>query len=55
MSEIILLRKLEVMFLQETQRDSEDDVEWGLWWKGKSFFSHGTNTSAGVAVLFSAN
>jgi hypothetical protein len=42
-----------VLFLQETHRDVVNEVDWGLWWKGKaSVLSHGTNFSAGVAVLF---
>lgn len=27
-------------------------VDWGLWWRGTHILSHGTNRSAGLAVLF---
>ena len=29
-----------------------NEVDWGFWWKGESALSHGTNCSAGEAVLF---
>ena len=41
-----------MLFLQETHSDVVNEVDWGLWWKGASVLSHGTNLSAGVAVLF---
>ena len=51
--EIIRLRKTNVIFLQETHSTRDDEVDWGLWWEGDYYLSHGSNTSAGVAVLFS--
>lgn len=51
--EMIKQKKLDVVFLQETHTDHENEIEWGLSWKGKYFLSHGTRSSAGVAVLFS--
>jgi hypothetical protein len=45
-------KKVQVLFLQETHSDVVNEVDWGLWWKGASVLSHGTNFSAGVAVLF---
>ena len=39
-------------FLQETHSDLNNEVDWGLWWKGQHMLSHGTNFSAGVATLF---
>ncbi len=53
LSEIIDLKDLSVTFLQETHSTSSNEVNWGLWWKGEYILSHGTNLSAGVAVLFS--
>ncbi len=42
-----------VFFLQETHSTVSNEVDWGLWWEGERVLSHGTNLSAGVAVLFS--
>uniref|UniRef100_A0A3P9LKP2 Reverse transcriptase domain-containing protein n=1 Tax=Oryzias latipes TaxID=8090 RepID=A0A3P9LKP2_ORYLA len=46
-------KALDILFLQETHSDVLTEAEWALWWRGQSFFSHGTVFSAGVAVLFS--
>ena len=46
-------KKLDVLFLQETHSDEDDEVQWKMWWEGSLFLSHGSNVSAGVAVLFS--
>ncbi|KAI4883755.1 hypothetical protein NFI96_007667 [Prochilodus magdalenae] len=51
-SESFKQKKLDVLFLQETHSDSDNEVEWMTWWEGECFLSHGTNTTAGVAVLF---
>lgn len=53
LSEMIGLKGLSVTFLQETHSNCKNEVNWGLWWKGDYILSHGTNLSAGVAVLFS--
>ena len=53
-AETCKLKKLDIMFLQETHTDFNNESEWGLWWEGRLCLSHGTNVSAGVAVLFSA-
>jgi len=53
LSEIIKLKDLSVILLQETHSTYSNEVEWGLWWKGGYVLSHGTNLSAGVAVFFS--
>ncbi|KAJ3584296.1 hypothetical protein NHX12_014792 [Muraenolepis orangiensis] len=45
-------KHLDVIFLQETHTTSADDTDWGLWWEGPQVLSHGSNFSAGVAVLF---
>lgn len=47
------LKDLGVMLLQETHSDQSNEAEWGLWWEGEHILSHGSNLSAGVAVLFS--
>lgn len=52
-SEFFNLKRLNVCFLQETHTDDKSVSDWGLWWKGQFFLSHGTNVSAGVAILFS--
>lgn len=38
--------------MQETHSNLDNEVDWGLWWKGEHFLSHGNNLSAGVAILF---
>lgn len=52
LSEIINLKELNVIFLQETHSNLDNEVDWGLWWKGEHFLSHGNNLSAGVAIFF---
>jgi len=32
-----------------------NETDWGLCWEGSYSLSHGTNLSAGVAILFSSN
>lgn len=51
-SEISSQKGVDVLFLQETHSSPADEVDWGLWWEGSYTLSHGTNFSAGVAVLF---
>lgn len=48
------LKKTGVIFLQETQTDNYNQIEWLSEWKGQVFLSHGSNVSAGVAILISA-
>ncbi len=52
LSEIINLKELNVIFLQETHSNLDNEGDWGLWWKGEHFLSHGNNLSAGVAIFF---
>lgn len=54
-SEFIKIKKVNVSFLQETHTNKDNEIEWGMWWEGKFVLSHGTNNSAGVAILFSSN
>lgn len=51
--EFLKLKDTHVTFLQETHSDQKNESEIKLWWEGKTVFSHGTNISAGVAILFS--
>ena len=53
LGEIFRQKKLDVILLQETHSDQDNEVDWRLWWRGQHLLSHGTNLSAGVAVLFS--
>ncbi len=55
LSEIIHIKDIGVILLQETHSDQSNEAEWGLWWEGEHILSHGSNFSAGVAVLFSPN
>lgn len=52
-SEVIEQKNLNVIFLQETHSDVNNEIEWGKWWRGQYRLSHKSNLSAGVAVLFS--
>ena len=52
-SEMVQQKRLDIVFLQETHSDKDNEIDWGLWWKGQYVLSHGTNFSAGVAILFS--
>ncbi len=53
LSEFMKIMKMYIVMLQETHSDKSNEIEWGLWWEGKYALSHGSSTSAGVAVLFS--
>ncbi len=52
-AEYAYLKDINVMFLQETHSDSQNEVELYRWWEGECILSHGTNLSAGVAIIFS--
>ena len=43
-------QKADVVFLQETYRTKEVEPVCNTQWKGKMFYSHGTNHSCGVLV-----
>lgn len=51
-SEVSNQKGIDVLSLQGTHTDTSDETDWGLWWEGLYNLSHGTNFSAGVAVLF---
>ncbi|KAJ8033596.1 hypothetical protein HOLleu_23892 [Holothuria leucospilota] len=46
--------KLDVIFIQETHSVLSDERRWRTEWGHDIIFSHGTNTSKGVVVLFRA-
>ncbi len=52
-AEYAYLKDINVMFLQETHSDSQNEVELYRWWECECILSHGTHLSAGVAILFS--
>lgn len=54
-SELFRIKKVDIVFLQETHSNTENESEWDRWWEGKCVLSHGTNLSSGVAILFSKN
>lgn len=54
-AEILNLKSINVTFLQETHTDFNNEIERYRWWEGKCFISHGSDISAGVAILFLKN
>jgi len=46
-SEFLRINCVDVVFLQETHTDIDNENEWSMWWGGKLTLSHGTNNSAG--------
>ena len=44
--------KFDVIFLQETYSTKDIEAIWNSEWGGKTFYSHGSNYSKGVAILF---
>jgi len=48
------LLKADIILLQETHTDLQNQAHWVRDWKGYAFLSHGTNLNAGVAMLFSS-
>lgn len=51
--DFLRLKKADVILLQETHSDKQNQTQWTGDWKGNVLLSHGTNLSAGVAILFS--
>lgn len=52
-ADFIFVRRcnVEVIFLQETHSCINDEKLWKSQWGDQAFFSHGSNHSAGVAIL----
>ncbi len=42
-SEVMLNKKLHVILLQETHSDIENEIEWGMWWKGQHILKPGSH------------
>lgn len=53
LAELSRTKNIDVFLLQETHSSADNEAEWGMTWRGQFFLSHGTNLSAGVAILFS--
>ena len=54
--EMLINRKIEIAFLQETHSTPEASKKWKKEWLGKSIWHSGTTPKAsGVAILFTAN
>ena len=54
--EMLINRKIEIAFLQETHSTPEASKKWKKEWLGKSIWHSGTTPNAsGVAILFKAN
>jgi len=47
----IMMKSASVVFLQETHTDENNQIQWQSEWKGQAILSHGSNVSAGVAIL----
>lgn len=53
--ELVKQKHFDVVLLQETHSDVQNEVNWAMEWDGLSVLSHNNSLSAGVAVLFSKN
>ena len=51
--EMVKLKKINVMFIQETHSDTLNECDWKREWEGEVILSHLHSTSSGVALLFS--
>lgn len=51
--EFIRLKNVNMTFLQETHSDVNNEIDWRMWCGDECILSHGTNLSAGVAIIFS--
>lgn len=47
------LKKLDIIFVQETHSTADNEVDWKREWEGDVFLSHKTSNSCGVGILFS--
>ena len=48
-------KKADIVFLQETYSTADVEDRWCSMWDGSCYFSHGTNHSKGVMVLFNSH
>ena len=51
--ELVKLKNINVMFIQETHSDTLNETDWRTEWEGEVILSHLSNSSGGVAILFS--
>lgn len=52
-AELMKLKHIDVLLLQETHSTVDNEADWRKVWLGPVSISHGSNVSAGVAVLVS--
>lgn len=50
--ELIRQKKYDVMLVQETHNDVQNESDWKMEWDGEVILSHNSSYSGGVAVLF---
>ena len=50
--ELMRLKHIDVMFLQETHSDKENESRWMMEWEGEAVLSSLSSVSAGVGILF---
>lgn len=53
--ELIKIKKIDILFAQETHSDVSNEENWAREFDGLPIFSHNTSLSGGVAILFSKN
>ncbi len=53
--DLIKKKNIDVMFVQETHTDVQNENAWKMEWEGEVIMSHKTNISGGVAILLRKN
>ncbi len=53
--ELIKIKKIDILFAQETHSDALNETDWASEFDGLSICIHNTSLSGGVAILFSKN
>lgn len=53
--EFVKQKHFDVVLLQETHSDVQNEVNWAMEWNGLSVLSHNNSLMAGVDILFSKN
>lgn len=51
--ESMMMKHIDVLFLQETHTDSSNEADWRREWEREVVLSHKSSTSGGVGILFS--
>ena len=49
------MQNFDLILLQETHCDVQNEKKWSQEWQGKTFWSHGNSSSRGVAILIKPN